>query len=81
MDEAGIADGSLVLVKQQDVAGSGEIVVALVDDEVTIKELRLSASAAALMPRSSNTSHKAILATREMRVQGVVVASISDAAD
>jgi repressor LexA len=79
MDEAGIADGSLVLVKQQDVAGSGEVVVALVDDEVTIKELRLSASAAALMPRSSNKSHKAILATREMRVQGVVVASISDA--
>jgi len=79
MDEAGIADGSLVLVKQQEVAGSGEIVVALVDDEVTIKELRLSASAAALMPRSSNKSHKPILATREIRVQGVVVASVSDA--
>jgi repressor LexA len=81
MDEAGIADGSLVLVKQQDVAASGAVVVALVDDEVTIKELRLSNSAAALMPRSSNKSHRPILATREMRVQGVVVASISDARD
>ena len=81
MDEAGIADGSLVLVKQQDIAGSGEMVVALVDDEVTIKQLRLSNSAAALMPRSSNRSHKPILATRDMRVQGVVVASISDAPD
>ncbi len=79
MDEAGIADGSLVLVKQQEVAMSGEVVVALVDDEVTIKELRLSTSAAALMPRSSNKSHKPILAAREMRVQGVVVASIADA--
>lgn len=81
MDEAGIADGSLVLVKQQDVAASGTVVVALVDDEVTIKELRLSNSAAALMPRSSNKSHRPILATRQMRVQGVVVASISDALD
>ena len=81
MDEAGIADGALVLVKQQEVARGGEVVVALVDDEVTIKELRLSISAAALVPRSSNKSHKLILATREMRVQGVVVASISDAPD
>jgi len=79
MDEAGIADGSLVLVKQQEIAGSGDVVVALVDDEVTIKELRLSTSAAALVPRSSNKSHKSILATREIRVQGVVVASVSDA--
>lgn len=81
MDQAEIPDGSLVLVKQQDVAGSGEVVVALVDDEVTIKELRLSKNAAVLMPRSSNKSHKPILATREMRVQGVVVAAISDAPD
>lgn len=81
MDEAGIADNSLVLVKQQEIAVTGEVVVALVDDEVTIKELRLSNSAAALMPRSSNKSHKPILATRRMRVQGVVVASISDAPD
>ncbi|MBS0234179.1 MAG: repressor LexA [Proteobacteria bacterium] len=79
MDEAGIADGSLVLVKQQEVAETGDVVVALVDDEVTIKELRLSSSAAALIPRSSNKSHRPILATREMRVQGVVVASVSDA--
>jgi repressor LexA len=78
MDEAGIADGSLVLIKQQEVAVSGEVVLALVNDEVTIKELRLSSSAAALMPRSSNKSHKPILVMREMRVQGVVVASIDD---
>ena len=65
----------------QAIAISGEIVVALVDDEVTIKELRLSASAAALMPRSSNKSHKPILARREMQVQGVVVASIPEMPD
>src|SRR5262249_8972424 len=35
MDEVGIADRSLVLVRQQETALSGAIVVALVDDEVT----------------------------------------------
>jgi repressor LexA len=78
MDEVGIADGSLVLVRQQEIASSGAVVVALVDDEVTIKEFRLSADAAALVPRSTNKSHKPILATRELRVQGIVVASVPD---
>ena len=78
MDEVGIADGSLVLVRQQETASSGAVVVALVDDEVTIKELRLSSNAAALVPRSSNKAHKPILAARELRVQGVVVASLPD---
>ncbi len=78
MDEAGIADGSLVLVRQQVTASTGDVVVALVDEEVTIKELRLSSTAAALMPRSSNKSHKPILAALEIRVQGIVIASIAD---
>ena len=37
MIEAGIFDGDLVLVKQQNVASNGDIVVALIDDEATIK--------------------------------------------
>lgn len=78
MDEAGIADGSLVLVRQQEIASTGDVIVALVDDEVTIKELRLSSTAAALVPRSTNKSHKPILAALELRVQGVVIASIAD---
>jgi repressor LexA len=64
MYEVGIADGPLVLVRQQETALSGTVVVALVDDEVTIKELRLSNDAAALVPRSSNKSFKPILAPR-----------------
>lgn len=78
MDEAGIADGSLILARRQEIASSGDVVVALVDDEVTIKELQLSTDTAALVPRSSNKSHKPILAARELRVQGVVVASMPD---
>ena len=37
MIEAGIDDGTLVLVRQQDYASPGQIVVALVDDEATLK--------------------------------------------
>lgn len=37
MIEAGILDGDFVLVKQQSTANNGEIVVALIEDEATIK--------------------------------------------
>lgn len=37
MVEAGINDGDLVIIKKQSVANDGEIVVALIDDEATLK--------------------------------------------
>lgn len=37
MIDAHIQDGDLVLVKSQPVANNGEIVVALIDDEATVK--------------------------------------------
>ena len=40
MIDAGINDGDLILVKQQEEAEQGQIVVALVDNEVTLKRLR-----------------------------------------
>ena len=41
MTGAGIMPGDIVIVRRQDKARSGEIVVARVDDEATIKRLRL----------------------------------------
>jgi repressor LexA len=76
MTEAGIGDGSLVLVRQQPSAEIGDVVVALVDDEATIKELRRSADTVVLMPRSRNKAHKPIVLHRDFRVQGVVVATL-----
>lgn len=76
MTEAGIGDGSLVLVRQQPSAEIGDVVVALVDDEATIKELRPSADAVVLMPRSRNKAHKPIVLRRDFQVQGVVVATL-----
>ena len=37
MVEAGILDGDYVVVKQQSVASNGDIIVALMDDEATVK--------------------------------------------
>ncbi len=78
MTEAGIPDGNLVLVRQQSTARDGDVVVALIDDEATIKEYRRSGEAITLRPKSKNPKHKPIILTRDFLVQGVVVASLPD---
>lgn len=76
MDESGINNGDLLLVRQQPTANNGDIVVALIDDEATVKEFHLAKGAVVLQPRSRNTQHRPIILTDEFRVQGVVVATI-----
>jgi repressor LexA len=76
MDRAGIKDRDVVLVRQQSTANEGERVVALIDDEATIKEYRRSDRVVVLMPRSTNRKHKPIILTDDFQVQGVVVAVI-----
>lgn len=74
MNEAGINDGDLVLIRQQSTADSGQRVVALIDDEATLKEIKFVNDAVILMPRSKNKAHKPIVLNRDFLVQGVVVA-------
>src|SRR5690606_25049529 len=57
MDAAGINDGDFILVKQQPTAENGQRVVALIDDEATVKEFRCSGNIVTLLPRSSNKKH------------------------
>lgn len=76
MNEADIEDGDLVLVRQQQAAENGQSVVALIDDEATIKELRKEKDVVVLKPRSKNKSHRPIVLDREFAIQGVVVATI-----
>ncbi len=49
---AGILDGDLVVVRQQPTADHGEIVVALLGDEATVKRLSLSSDGVWLMPEN-----------------------------
>lgn len=76
MDEAGINNGDLVLIRQQSVAKEGDKVVALIDDDATIKEFHRSGDVVVLKPRSSNNSHKPIILDSDFRIQGVVVRTI-----
>ena len=68
-----IDDGSIVLVRQQETADDGSIVVALINDEATVKVLERKSGVVILRPRSSD-SYKPIILTDNCVIQGVVVA-------
>ncbi|MGH7828277.1 MAG: transcriptional repressor LexA [Candidatus Binatia bacterium] len=68
-----IEDGDLVLVRQQERADPGKIVVALVDGEATIKKLVKGPGYYVLQPDSTNLKHRPIIVTQDFRVQGTVV--------
>lgn len=76
MDLAGINDGDLILVRQQMIADSGQKIVALIDDEATVKEFHRTGSYITLLPRSSNPKHKPIIVSTDLRIQGLVMAVI-----
>ncbi|MBX3177730.1 MAG: transcriptional repressor LexA [Candidatus Hydrogenedentes bacterium] len=67
-----IEEGDLILVRQQNVAGDGEIVVAEVDGETTVKRLSKGPDYTVLKPESDNPSHQPIMLARDFAVQGVV---------
>ena len=79
MNKADINDGDLVLVRQQSTASNGDIVVALIDEEATIKEFNRAGEMVALKPNSRNKDHKPIILTGDFVIQGIVVSSIPGA--
>lgn len=78
MNEKGINDGDMVLVKQQLHANNGDIVVALIDDEATVKEFYRQGETIILKPKSTNKKHQPIVLTHDFQIQGIVVTSIPD---
>jgi repressor LexA len=76
MNRSGINDGDLVLVRQQPDARKGEIVVALVDDEATVKYFHRDRGVVILKPDSTDGSFKPIILSDQMIIQGVVVETI-----
>jgi repressor LexA len=77
MNKKGINPGDLVLVKQQHTAKTGDLVVALINDEATVKEFRILDGAVALVPRSTNPKHKPIILQDDFMIQGVVQTVLS----
>jgi repressor LexA len=70
MKDAGIIEGDLVVVRQQDTAADGEIVVAMVGEEATVKRFFREDDHVRLQPE--NADHEPIR-SREVRVLGRVV--------
>ncbi|MEX1014604.1 MAG: transcriptional repressor LexA [Candidatus Paceibacterota bacterium] len=78
MDQAGIQNGDILLVRQQNHASNGEKIVALIDDEATVKEFSKNNGFVVLKPRSSNKEHKPIIVSNNFSIQGVIVATLPD---
>ena len=74
MNQAGINSGDLLLVRQQDTAETGERVVALINEEATVKIFERGADAVILRPKSTNKEHRPIVLTDNCIIQGVVQA-------
>ncbi len=74
MVDAGIFDGDTVIIRKEETAENGQIVVALVDEmEVTLKRLRRRGNSIALEP--ANPRHETrIFPADRVRVQGRLVA-------
>jgi repressor LexA len=73
MVDAGILDGDTVIVRREETAENGQIVVALVDEnEVTLKRLRRRGNSIALEP-ANRTFKTQIYPADKVRVQGRLV--------
>jgi len=75
MIDAGILDGDYVIIKKGDTANSGEIVVALVGEEATLKRLRKKGGSIAL--EAANPKYETrIFGPDQVEVQGKLVGLI-----
>jgi repressor LexA len=76
MSQAGILDGDVVILRKGDTANTGEIVVALVDEEeATLKRLRKRGNSIAL--EAANPAYETrIFGPDRVRIQGKLVALV-----
>ncbi len=76
MVDEGIFDGDIVVIKKAQLASTGEIVVALIDNnEVTLKKYRSFKNSIALEPANKNYKTR-IFGEGRVRIQGILVGLI-----
>jgi repressor LexA len=73
MIDAGILDGDHVIVRSRDKASPGEMIVALIDDEATVKYYRPAEDHIELVAANSAYRPIRVAAGEEFRIAGVVV--------
>lgn len=77
MKDVGILDGDLIAVRKSNMARSGQIVVARLGDDVTVKTLRIDKSSITLMP--ANDAYEPIrIAPDELVIEGIFIGLIRD---
>lgn len=74
MKNAGIKNGDTLIVRQQPVSESGDIVVALLEEEATVKRLYIGDDRIELRPENPNYKPMLIGPDDDLRIVGKVVA-------
>ncbi|HIE46100.1 MAG TPA: repressor LexA [Flavobacteriaceae bacterium] len=77
MNDAGINDGDLVLIRQQNQANNGDNVVALINNEATIKEYQHKGKLIVLKPKSKSSKYQPIILSDDFLIQGIVESVIA----
>ncbi|BBO66369.1 LexA repressor 2 [Desulfosarcina alkanivorans] len=73
MTDAGINDGDLIIVRRQQLAEDGDIVVAVLNGETTVKRLKMEAKRIALVPENRRLAPVTIRPEDDLRILGKVV--------
>jgi len=73
MKGAGIHDGDLIIVRQQPIAEDGDIVVALLNSEATVKRLKIKDELIDLVPENPEFQKIRIRPEDDLRILGKVV--------
>jgi repressor LexA len=71
MRDDGILDGDLIGVHRQPTARSGEIVVARIDEEITVKRLKIGKDRIQLLPRNPDYAPIEVLPDQDFAIEGL----------
>jgi repressor LexA len=71
MRDDGILDGDLIGVHRQSTARSGEIVVARIDEEITVKRLKIGKDGIQLLPRNPDYAPIEVRAGQDFAIEGL----------
>jgi repressor LexA len=77
MINAGINQGDLVIIRRQPVAENGEIVAALLDNEATIKRLKMDNGRVFLLPENEKYSPIEVTYREDFRILGKLITTVS----
>jgi repressor LexA len=73
MNKAGIQEGDYLVIRKESEARNGDIVLALIDEEATVKKFMKSVDGYLLIPMSDNPIHTPIVTDENTQILGRVV--------